>query len=211
MQVPLNLRPTIAYEGRSFIEHSGIADTIKIIKTKDKGLFLLTGKPRSGKTHLLISLMNTHSKYIESKFFDRFNFTSNDFVLLDDFDLLLKDYKNDIGLIVSFLEDAKNSNSKVVASLTTQSLELEPHVGSRVKSAIWLNIGDPAEDEIPKLFDSLARQRGISLEGRKRQYVLSRMGRDIASLERFLDRLVLLTVKAGKGVQLSDIKIALSE
>ena len=210
MQVPLNLRPTIAYEGRSFIQHSGLVDVIKILNEKNKGLFLVCGKPRTGKTHLLISLMNKHSKYLESKFFDRFSFTSNDFVLLDDFDLLLKNYQNDTGLIVSFLEDAKNSDSKVIASVTKQDLDLEPHVGSRVKSAVWLNIGDPAEEEIPKLFDSLARQRGISLEGRKRQYALSRMGRDIASLERFLDRLVLLTVKAGKGVQLSDIKTALS-
>jgi chromosomal replication initiation ATPase DnaA len=210
VQVPLNLRPTVAYDGKNFVEHSGVLETVNIIKQSEKGLFLVQGKPRSGKTHLLISLMNSSSRYIESRLFDRFTFCQNDFVLLDDFDLLLRDYQNDTGLIVSFLEEARNSNSKVVASLTNKGLDLEPHVGSRVRSGVWLTIGDPEESEIPKLFDSLARQRGISLEGRKRQYVLSRAGRDIPSLERFLDRLVLLTIKAGKGVHLSDIKLALS-
>lgn len=209
MQVPLNLRPTVAYDGKSFVEHSGVLETVNVIKQKEKGFFLVQGKPRSGKTHLLISLMNSSSRYIESRFFDRFTFCQNDFVLLDDFDLLLQDYQNDTGLIVSFLEEARNSNSKVVASITNKELDLEPHVGSRVRSGVWLAIGDPEESEIPKLFDSLARQRGLSLEGRKKQYVLSRVGRDIPSLERFLDRLVLLTIKVGKGVKLSDIKTAL--
>lgn len=211
MQVPLNLKPTIAYEGKSFIEHSGATEALKILRESDKGLFLVRGKPRSGKTHLLISLMNNRSKYIEAKFFDRLNLAEGDLILIDDFDQLLESYQNERGLLVSFLEDAKNSNSKIIASLKKDDLELEPHVGSRIRSGIWLEINDPTEEEIPELFDALAKQRGIIIGGRKRQFALSRMGRDIASLEQFLDRLVLLTVKVGKGVQLSDIKIALTQ
>jgi chromosomal replication initiation ATPase DnaA len=79
--------------------------------------------------------------------------------------------------------------------------EFDEHVRSRLIPGNGFEISPPEESDMPKLIDTIARQRGISLKDRKIDFIVRRLGRDIGALERYFDRVRHLADVLGQSVR----------
>jgi chromosomal replication initiation ATPase DnaA len=80
---------------------------------------------------------------------------------------------------------------------------------SRIKASAQLEILPPAEDDVIKVITVLAKQRGFKLQPRSIEFIRRRLGRDVGSLEKYLDRLMHLAQVLGRSIKRDLISDAL--
>ena len=219
-QVPLNLLPVLAYNPKDFVIHSGVKETAnlakQLIEESKPRIMLITGSTRSGKTHFSLWLadwaasVGKYPKLVEYSQISTLPIGPNEVIIIDDFDRYLSTYqlKDGPGVLVSLLESARHAGAQVFGMLGNEIETLEPHVGSRLASAIHSALKHPDENEISDVFSAMAKQRGIKLGNQKKKFAEKRIRRDIPSIERYLDRVMLLSHRMGRRVELQMLKSA---
>lgn len=220
-QIPLNLHPVLAYHPKEFFLHSGVQEASKlsqqlIIDSKPRVL-LISGNKRSGKTHFSLWLADWAAeqgrfpKLLEPSNIGAISVGPKEIIIIDDLDKYLSKYKETSGPgpLVSLLESARHAGAQVFGLIGDERYSLEPHVGSRLESAIKVSIEHPDENEIGELFSVMAKQRGIKLGSQKKKFAERRLRRDIPSIERYLDRVMLLSHRMGRKLELEMLKTAI--
>lgn len=220
-QVPLNLHPVLAYHPKDFFLHSGVQEAAKlsqqlILESKPRVL-LISGAKRSGKTHFSVWLadwaasQSRFPKLIEISQIGALSVGPKEVIIIDDFDRYLLTYQDKAGPgpLVALLESARHAGAQVFGLIGNENYSLEPHVGSRLASAITVAIDNPEESEISELFSYMAKQRGIKLGNQKKKFAERRLRRDIPSIERYLDRVMLLSHRMGRKLELGMLKSAI--
>ena len=206
-QLALPIRPALAYSPEGFVCHSGVVPVLTELaalgRRTDFAIRYIEGVRRSGKTHMSLKL---HADLVDAGRLvvmvdgtagrDSLRLgrgvTAGTAVLIDDADRLIDSLRpEDEGLFVTLVEQLRAAGgqiflfgSKSVADLTT-----DDHVRSRLRTAAGVAIEAPGEDDIRPLLAALARQRGLQLKGRELAFLTKRLGRDIQSLEYYLERL----------------------
>ena len=229
VQVKLSFPQTINYSLSNFYLHAGIKVCFEHLlasaqKSGEVRPIVLSGAERSGKTHMLIAL----SQQLEADglsplllaYEDLQGFVQGadwrDFLstvpvcLIDDFDCFVDDLVrwNNISVAVDLFETCKHTGTKLILGsrqLLSDFSDLDPHLRSRISAATWLELGKPAESDIPAMLDLLARQRGLKLSQRQISFLCRRLRQDLGSIEKYLTRLISWSEVAGEPIKLSNI------
>lgn len=227
-QLALNLEKSLIYTPEKFFLHSGVLEVFnEVIEgfrlNKFQSSFVF-GPSRIGKTHLSLAIQNKAEKegkkavFINSEEFPewaKFHLTKSalnaDVIIIDDIDLYFFDSADKgSGLFVNFIEQQRKKKSKVILMSGTKisELSIDNHISSRLNEANQLNLKHPDFDELGKLLDLLALQRGYKLNERHKAYILKRMERSTQAFEYLLLRLDELILEENQRVGISLLKRA---
>lgn len=207
-QLPLQIVTRVRYGSENFCVHSGVSDVVDecrgIFARDSFGIAFVSGGRRAGKTHLSIYLVDLLSKLqrfprlLEGAELGRFLdssgadvFTGEDVIVVDDAHEYLATLRpGDSGPFVAFVEKLRVARAGLIllSRMPIDEFLFDEHVRSRILPGCGRNIVAPAESDMPRLIDSMARQRGILLKERKIGFLVRRVGRDIEALERYFDR-----------------------
>lgn len=220
-QLPLQMTTRVRYAADNFLRHHGVAALVESCRTfcaaDAFALGFVVGPRRSGKTHLAIHLLDAvgavarFPRLLEGGEFGQFinsvgvePFASEDLFIVDDAHTYLETLgAGDSGPFVAFVEKLRLARAGLIL-LSRQPLEafrFDEHVRSRLIPGAGLVIGPPADEDMPKLIEMMAKQRGIKLKERKIDYVVRRLGRDIGAIERYFDRVRHLADVLGQAVK----------
>ena len=206
-QLALPIRPALLYSPEGFVRHAGVSAVLDELVSLGTGsafaIRYIQGARRSGKTHTALRLhMDLVALGRDVLVIDgaagweaarvRGAITPRSVVLIDDADHLLDALKpEDEGIFVTLVEQLRAVGGKVFlfAARPVAELKTDDHVCSRLRLAAGLAIGAPADGEFHVLLEALARQRGLRLRAREVAFLTRRLGRDIQSLEYYLERL----------------------
>lgn len=89
----------------------------------------------------------------------------------------------------------------MLSGASIESFPCDEHIKSRLTPGMGFSIGAPSEDELSELLQLMARQRGINLSDRKVDFLSRRIGRDIASMEEYLEKVSHLSGILGKSIK----------
>lgn len=228
-QLELDLKPRLAYSPEAFVLHSGVAHIAQNCLSeavKDAfSILYVQGPRRSGKTHfsifLSLALLNEGCRpvllegtrlpeeiaLLESRAPD-----SRTVFLVDDVDQYFsRPHFEDSGQFVHLVEYLRNRKSSLFlfSSKSRSELPVDEHVQSRLLPGAGNVLGPPEEADIHELLKTMAAQRGIFLQERKRGFLLRRIRHDVPSIERFLNRVLQISTGQGRKVQFSLLEDAL--
>jgi chromosomal replication initiation ATPase DnaA len=220
-QLSLIMQPKLAYNGENFISHAGTQQAEQAVKAMlldaKFSLVFIAGAARCGKTHYSVKIADQSG---QAGFFARLvegerlaawlseglRLKSDEVLVVDDADLYLSTLKpGDSGPFVSLVEQARVVGAKIclLSSRTLSQFSFDNHVQSRLLAGSLVELGNPAENELPLLLRALSHQRGMRLKERSVNYVTRRVGREISALELYLERLNHLSHITGKGLKFS--------
>jgi chromosomal replication initiation ATPase DnaA len=232
-QISLNIIPKLQYSEGNFVLHSGVAETFAALKELGVSGFasaFVLGPERSGKTHLSMALTEALAGEgrsvqvlsgldipafcyeIDSKNATLPNSHTPDSLIIDDAQsYFISVEPGGSGQFVSLYEWAKRNGVKIIilSSVPHQDYPCDNHIMSRIKASAQLEIRPPAEEDVIRVIAVLARQRGFKLQPRSIEFIRRRLGRDIGSLEKYLDRLMHLAQVLGRSIKRDLISDAL--
>jgi|GEM_PF-1503432 len=231
-QLPLNIIPKLQYQLGNYVIHSGVSETFRSIQgffgPEDDNRFysaFIFGPERSGKTHLSMALTEWLASQGKSAQIisgldipafcyeiDSDNGLTPDALIIDDaHSYLLTAILGGSGQFVTIFEWAKRKGVRVIilSAEKHHSFPCDNHIMSRIKSCAQLEILPPCESDIPMVISSLAKQRGFKLQTRSIEFIRRRLGRDVSSLEKYLDRLMHLAQVLGRSIKSGLINDAL--
>ncbi len=207
-QLPLPILAALSYGPDGFIRHAGVRAVLEecfaLGQSSAFALRYVEGGSRAGKTHASLRL---HADFVDwgrevllldgTGGRDAVGFrgrtpTSNLVVIVDDADRYFDALKpEDEGGFVSLVEELRAVCGKLFlfSGKPIAELRVDDHVLSRLRLAAGLRIEAPGEEEVRPLLELLARQRGLRLKPRELGFLQKRLGRDIKSLEYYLERL----------------------
>lgn len=218
-QLDLKLAQKLVYTPEGFLDHEGSLPTrgaiLSGIKESKWMIAFVYGEERSGKTHFAVRL----SSDLEALGYEPLLISGQDIsspifaskrsvVLVDDFEKF--DPKKNSGSFVNFCEEMKNRSARIIffSAAPPSSLPFDDHILSRLSSALRFEIGPPGERDTQELLKRLSLQRGVKLSGRKLGYATRRVRRDIASLERFVERVKAISRNSGSKIKFDTIAAA---
>lgn len=229
-QLPLNIRYKLSYRAEQFVRHAGIKELLDQVvygvSSFEYASFWIDSPRRFGKTHFSVfiaSQLNSDGRPVwlltGEEFADwlvsdieRIALNEKSVILIDDIDSYLNEIlPGSSGPFVNFVEKARRSKSKLLFFSKTPypSLPCDDHVMSRVRAAQHLFIGPPGEEDLESLIAAMATQRGILLSDMKRLYLSRRIGRDVPSIEGFLERYTIIAQRLGKASSLKHLAEAI--
>ena len=221
-QLSLHIPTYVKYSPQDFYLHSGVRSlyeaVVSLVLEKSAQSFFITGKARSGKSHLCFALADALSgkglipRVLSGNdlavWLDELPLThrslEQEMVLIDDVDVYLKQRsEGQSGQFVSLMEFCKARKIPVLlfSSAELSDFPCDAHIMSRLRAAAHYRIESPAESELSEIFQILAKQRGLQLSERKRDFLRKRLGRDIESLEQYIERLLYLSDVLGKSAK----------
>ncbi len=221
-QLSLPMATRLGYRSDNFVLHSGVKEAsdhlANVMSSPSFQLAVLRGAPQSGKTHFslyLCDFLQEQGRYpvlveggaLSEKIEEltlAFDKHQGRIVLIDDADLYLEALRpGDSGPFVALVEACRLSQGKLLFLLDSEktAFRYDEHVASRMLSGIEFEISAPLESEIPDLITQIAKQRGFYLSPKKIQYLSRRVGRDIMSIVRYVDRLGHLSRLLGKSAK----------
>lgn len=222
MQLGLNLVERLAYSADKFLVHSGVLDALEQSSSGYKLqrfiLGFIVAEARAGKSHLAVKIANDYSAHdfivhaVEGPEFTKFlqspMITSDrrSLVIVDDSDHYFSNLdKLRSGEFVNFIESQRTQRGVIIFLSRKHylSFNLDEHVSSRLRSGLALQIADPEAGELAEILELMARQRGLALTPHKIKYLVQRLGRDIASVESYLDRIIEMAKLEGKPIKFS--------
>jgi len=229
-QLCLNIIPRLSYVPENFILHSGtrcvVDEVTELVLAPKFRFFLIYGEPRSGKTHLslyfaqCISQRGVFPVLLESEEIFEWHpdagkeIDQDSVVIVDDAEKYLALLKRvGPGSFVQLYEHCRKRNARLVFLCRDESVfpGLDDHAMSRIATAHSYHLAPPDGTELPLLVKMMARQRGLDLSSRKQGFLVRRVGRDIESVEKYLNRLVFLSQVLDKKVRFSLLSDALLE
>lgn len=199
----------LGYRGDNFVSHSGVEEAgrhlLDLFTSLRFQLAILRGGAQSGKTHFSLYLCDLlqdrgcypvlaegrslHEKIDEyTKAFEKHE---GRVLLIDDADRYLETlHPGESGPFVALVEACRLSQGKLLLILPSErdGFQYDEHVASRMLSGIEFEIHPPEEHEMATLISRIAKQRGFYLSPKKIQFLSRRVGRDILSIVRYLDR-----------------------
>jgi len=207
-QYSLPLATRLPYTADNFHIHSGVkalclecAESLK--HDKFSSHFVSAGE-RSGKTHFAVWLHERATvKGMKCTFFEGVQFLSGlsdgewlenlgvgSLIIVDDAEKAFDHIPAGAsGAFVNFFEAVKRKSGKIVflSRKGFSEFSCDEHVLSRLASSQGLTLNPPLDEDTPELIKALARQRGIKLGDRKVKALSLRLGRDLASLEKYFN------------------------
>ena len=229
-QLPLGLTPSLAYSPQGFVVHEGVRDLMARVLgealQKRFSIVYIEGGRRSGKTHLSLRLaleLSDAGRYpvlFEGEFFARDIEALSSRPAIDDSTVFIVDDIqryflspdfSDSGGFVHFVEHlrVKGATFICLCDRGVEHLPVDEHVRSRLIPGGGYVLEAPGADDAPALLQGMARQRGINLKERKREFLLRRLRHDIPSIERFLDRILQISRGEERGLRYSLMRDAL--
>jgi chromosomal replication initiation ATPase DnaA len=223
-QLVLDVRHRLAYRPDNFVLHSGVSGILNmcIARLCRPGfeLIFIEGGLRSGKTHFCIRLAEELSakaliprlldgRQLREWLSDKWPVetgSGSEVYLIDDAQEYLSTLSPENGgSFVNFVEALRACQGRLVllSSTAVGQFPWDEHVYTRVNSGTQFCFGAPSDDEVGALVEGMAKQRGIRLSDRKLHFLLKRVGRDIAAIERYLSRVEHLSGATGGGIDLS--------
>lgn len=223
-QLTLDITPRIAYCPDSFFLHSGVKglfdDLTHVLRADSFVLALVRGAPRTGKTHLSLALSDNlfrgglFPRLVEGESFAQWIATrmehppilADEVILVDDAERYLRTIsQGESGPFVNLVESARVTKAKIVLFLPEiiTDFNFDEHVESRMLSGMEMALENPAPDELERVLDAIAKQRGMQLSPKKKGFVTKRVGRSIESIESYLDKVARLAHDKGQSVNLS--------
>lgn len=228
-QLALQMRPRLAYAPDNFLLHSGVRQVCEsveqLLSREEFATCFVSGGPRSGKTHLSVKLagdLSVQGSYVQflsgQEFLEGFSSEGEERVF--GADVLIVDEADDFfrmigpgssGKFVKLVEERRVGGKRMVflSGEFYDSFPCDDHVLSRLREAHTFHITPPAEDEVAAIVAAMGRQRGMSLTERHSQYLTRRLGRDLQSIERFLENALRLAEVTGRPIKLPLISDAL--
>jgi len=222
-QVALNIIPRLPYSSQNFVLHEGVEPIVnalaKNFKTEGFSISLVIGLPRSGKTHLVVYLTEKLSKQglfpniIEGNDLPEFSYKLDSLeshknisepIFIDNIhEYLLSVTPGESGQFVSFVEWCRRNQVKLLltSSVDLSQLPCDDHVMSRLRAAVDYTIGVPSDQDLPLIIEAFSRQRGVKLSKRYIDFLIRRLGRDLLSLEKYIDRLLHLSQVMGRSIK----------
>ena len=227
-QLPLNITPCLSYSAKNFVAHSGVSALLSqvtaLLELDPPKFSFIYGEARFGKTHLSIALadrligVGLRPILVEG---DEFNslitagaahFLEGETLIVDDAQRLFsKIMPGDSGPIVKFFEELRVKGVGLVlfSNVPVSEFPCDDHVMSRLRGCVQLSLGMPEPELLPRVMDTMAKQRGLALGGRRLRFVERRMQRSIPDIERYLTRLQHLSQIMGKKVSFRTLGDAL--
>ena len=223
-QLELKLQPKLSYSPENFVVHSGVRDILAFClseATQDRfSILFIPAAARSGKTHFSIRLSLEFSRrgfypvIIEGDKFEeeaaqlekRATVDHTSVFIIDDVQkYFMAPAREDFGAFVHFIEFLRVRKATVIvlSSLELDELPVDDHARSRLVPGICPRLEAPSEDEMMELLETMAKQRGVVIRDKKKKFLSRRLPRDIPSLERYLDRLLLISDGTGKALKFS--------
>lgn len=223
-QLGLFLRHRLSYSPHNFVLHTGVKDVVDSVlsaveSTSSFSFSIINGDSRSGKTHLLIHLIQ---KFLDAKrlpsLYDGMEFVQiieeqgrktdplpqRSIFLIDDcYDYFFGLKKGDSGAFINFYEKVQCSDSSLIftSSGNLKTLPCGDDIQSRFSFAHCFALGRPMETDMPELVLSFAEQRGVKLKSAQVQFIAKRIGNDIVECENFFNRVVHLSQVSGKKLK----------
>ncbi len=224
-QISLNIIPKLQYSLGNFLLHNGVRETFVSLQDiatpgSERGFAtaFVFAPERFGKTHLSMALTEwaaTQSLAVQIvSGFDipalcyeidaKLAATPNVLIIDDVQSYLLSVEPGGSGQFVSLFEWCKRNSVSFIllSSEAHHKFPCDAHVMSRIKSMAQLEIAPPGEEDIPEIIEVLAKQRGFRLQPRSVEFIRRRLGRDLGSLERYIDRLIHLAQVLGRSITL---------
>ncbi len=224
-QISLNIIPKLQYTLGNFVLHEGVKDCFlslqDICSRKGTNGFpaaFVVAPERFGKTHLSMALTEwsaTQSLSVQvitgldipafCYEIDSNQASPPNILIVDDAQsYLLSVEPGGSGQFVSLFEWAKRSGVSIVllSSNPYQDFPCDAHIMSRLKSMAQLEVKPPGEDDVAEIISILAKQRGFRLQPRSVEFIRRRLGRDLGSLEKYIDRLIHLAQVLGRSISL---------
>jgi DnaA family protein len=203
-QIPLKLEQALRYSSASFVLHAGVNSVVHAVMTiSRKKIFssiYIQGAPATGKTHLGVYLVGAVRQEGRSarmisgaelsdwlgSVLPHEPLLPGELVILDDADSHLESAsaKKEEGLFVDLVErvSAVSGILVLLGQKHPESLRCSQQARSRLAAGMVLSLGDPAEESLDTILDSVAKQRGLALSEAKRGYLLRRVGRTVSGL-----------------------------
>ncbi len=218
-QLSLNITPRHAYAPENFVPHAGVAGLLEHCASGPghEKFFIayLSGPRRSGKTHLSIRLAQELAsrglfpRLVEGSEFAALlrapvQWSSDDVVIVDDAHIYLSTLRpGDSGPFVAFIEKLRVARAGViiVSEHGLDDFACDEHVMSRLIPGKCAEIGHPQEADMASLVVVMGKQHGIQLTDRKVSFVLRRVGRTVASIEAYFERLIHLASVLGRPIK----------
>ncbi len=208
-QIPLSLTTQLPYSSGNFVNHSGVKDVraecVNHLSSNSFRLCFVQGKARSGKTHLSIQLAED---VLARGVFPRLVEGMDDFFrvvpvvrqgevcLIDGADSYLQMLlPGNSGSFVHAIETLRARGVPVVffSGVGVSNFGCDEHVTSRLLAGAGLVLESPASEDMAHLIGALCRQRGLELRNSHIEFLEKRLQRDIAALERYIERVVHLS------------------
>lgn len=228
-QISLNIIPKLQYGLGNFVLHSGVKDVFLALQgiclSESFAAAFIYGAERSGKTHLSMALtewlatQGQSAQVLSGLDIPAYCYEIDSTATLKPQVLIIDDAQSYFisveaggsGQFVSLFEWGKRNNIKllVLSAAGHGDFPCDSHIMSRIRSAAQLTISPPAEEDVSGVIAVLAKQRGFKLQPRSLEFIRRRLGRDIASLERYLDRLMHLAHVLGRSIKSGLINDAL--
>ena len=203
IQIPLDLPSTPRPLDEHFVPHSGVIEAYselsKSLQTLEENpsnffYFQLLGPAGSGTSHLL--------EVIRERVEDESRFETFDSPMdWEDQELVRR--------FIDAYERLKSSGGMLL--VVNPSPTENPHVQSRLRGAVPLELRYPQEDELRPLVHSLLERRGLKFEESKLAYLLDRLPADPLSLSSILAKIDALSLIGGKQPTRSAFREVLSE
>ncbi len=208
-QIPLKLRKVITYQADNFYWHLGLSRIQTYFKhevsSTNFSATYLYGSARSGKTHLSIVLnqlfveKNYYPTHISGDDFQKFipkaDYTSQDLLIIDDFQKIFLDSNlasdDLISKFIDLYESLKRNSAKLIilADQHFKNYDLIDHLTSRLANMQIFTLDALQDKDLNLMIFNLAKQRGLRLSETNQDYLAKRLPRSIALIEAYLERL----------------------
>lgn len=227
-QLPLNLTPCLSYSAKNFVRHGGVISLLSqvtaLLETDPPKFSFIYGESRFGKTHFSISLadklvgLGLRPVLIEGDEFEAIiasgagHFIERETLIVDDVQKYFCNIsEGQSGPAVKFFEElrVKGIGLVLISGTPISDFPCDQHVMSRLRGCVQLSIGMPEADHLQKVMDTMAKQRGLALGGRRLKFVERRVQRSIPDIEKYLYRLQHLSQVMGKKVSFRTLGDAL--
>ena len=220
-QLSLNMIPRLPYAPENFFIHQGAKAAyqalLDTIESKSYSVAYIKSQPRYGKTHFTVKAVQEvlerkkYPRLIEGKNFSEFLLTdfpayqlNNDQVfIIDDAEIYFKGvHPGDSGEFVNFIERLRLQSNHVVflSAEKPDDLPCDDHVKSRLKAGLISEIDLPDEQDMKTIVNLMSRQRGISLNDKRLDYISRRLRREIPYIENYFDRVSHLSSVLSRSV-----------
>ncbi len=133
-------------------------------------------------------------------------------LIIDNFDRYVSSLsEGESGPFVALYESLRHRHGMLITLSRPNAAResYDQHFASRIEAAVIYELSNPKEEEIPLLISQMALQRGVRLSERKVRYLVPRVGRDIPSIERYLNRMLHISSLRANKTGFSELSDAL--
>ena len=211
-QIPLRLNASEPFASDYFVPHSGVGQSLSQLLDllerfqQEKGLFqtiYLHGASGTGKSHL-IQIFQRRAEELG---------LDSDAIFLRDFQDETRNQDSEVAPLVSEYENRKTLGGVffVASRLSLEQFSSNPHLLSRLKSGMILELRSPSIEEMRPTLISLLERRNLKLSERAIEYIVRRVPTNPLCLWAILAKMDDRALREGRTVGLYLIREILGE